>query len=166
MIVQGDWNAKVGKDTTWNRCVGRFGIGNINERGQILLEFAERHKLVIANTLHPHENSIITTWHSPNGLVHNKIYYILTPRRFKSSIIRSSTITPSADINNDHDLIMCNLKLKLRSNKPHKNKRIRYNVNKLKDPRICKIYSELLDVQFNELEKTVTRLKSTQNLKK
>ena len=24
LIVQGDWNAKVGKDTTWNGCVGRF----------------------------------------------------------------------------------------------------------------------------------------------
>ena len=50
---------------------------------------------------------------------------------------------------------MCNLKLKLRSNKPHKNKRIRYNVNKLKDPRICKVYSEHLYVKFNELEKTI-----------
>ena len=50
---------------------------------------------------------------------------------------------------------MCNLKLKLRSNKPHKNKRIRYNVNKLKDPRICKVYSEHLDVKFNELEKII-----------
>ena len=147
MIVQGDWNAKVGKDTTWNGCVVRFGIGNINEREQRLLEFAERHKLVIANTLHPHKNSRITTWHSPNGIVNNQIDYILTPQRFKSSIIRSSTRTyPGADINSDHDLIMCNLKLKLRSNKPQKNKRIRYNVNKLKDPIICKLYSEYLDV--------------------
>ena len=99
-------------------------------------------------------------------LVHNQIDYILTPQIFKSSIIRSLTITPSADINSDHDLIMYNLKLKLRSNKPHKNKRILYNVNKLKDLRICKVYSEHLDVKFNELKKTVTRLKSTQYLKK
>ena len=34
LIVQGDWNAIVGKDTTWNECVGRFGIGNINEQGK------------------------------------------------------------------------------------------------------------------------------------
>ena len=76
LIIQGDWNAKVGKDATWNGCVGRFGIGSMNERGQILLEFAEMHTLVIANTLHPHKDSRITTWHSPNGLVHNQIDYI------------------------------------------------------------------------------------------
>ena len=95
--------------------------GNINERDQRLLEFAERHKLVIANTLHPHKNSRIRTLYSPNGVVHNQIYYILTLQRFKLSIIRSSTRTyPCADINSDHDLIMCNLKLKVRSNKPQK----------------------------------------------
>ena len=78
------------------------------------------------------------------------------PQRFKSSIIRSSTRTYlGLDINSDHDLIMCNLKLKVHSNKTHKNKRIRYNENKLKDPRICKVYSEHLDVKFNELEKNI-----------
>ena len=143
MIVQDDWNAKVGKDTTWNGCVGRFGIGNINERGHRLLEFAERHNLEITNTLHMHKNARITTRHSSNELVHNQIDYILILQRIKSNIIRSSTRTyPGADINSDHDLIMCNLKLKLRSNKPHKNKRIRYNVNKLKDPKICKVNTE------------------------
>ena len=64
----------------------------------------------MANTLHPHKDSIITTWHSSNGLVHNQIDYILTPKRFKSSIIRSSTRTyPGADVNSDHDLVMSNL---------------------------------------------------------
>ena len=33
LIIQGDWNAKVGKDATWNVCVGRFGTGSMNERG-------------------------------------------------------------------------------------------------------------------------------------
>ena len=61
LIVQEHWNAKVGKNITWNGCVGRFVTGIINDRGQRLLEFAERHKLVIANTLHPHKNSRIST---------------------------------------------------------------------------------------------------------
>ena len=87
LIVQGDWNAKVGKNTIWNGCVGRFVTGIINDRGQRLLEFAERYKLVIANNLHPHKNSRISTWHSPNRQVHNQIDYILTSQRFKSSRI-------------------------------------------------------------------------------
>ena len=156
LIIQGDWNAKVVKDATWNGCVGRFGTGSINERGQRLLEFAERHKLVIANTLHPHKDSRNTTWHSPNGLVHNQIDYILTPKRFKSSIIRSSTRTYlGADVNSDHDLVMCNLRLKRWSNKREKRKRIRYNVNKLKDQTISKAYSDHLDAQLSEIEKNM-----------
>ena len=156
LIVQGDWNAKVGKNTTCNGCVGRFGTGIINDRGQRLLEFAERHKLVIANTLHPHKNSRISTCYSSNGQVHNQIDYILTPQRFKTSIIRSSTGTyPGAVINSDHDIVLCNLKLKLRSNKPSKNKRIQYNVNKLKDSRICNLYSKKLDEKLNDLEKNI-----------
>ena len=50
---------------------------------------------------------------------------------------------------------MCNLKLKLRLNKPSKNKRIRYNVNKLKDSRICNLYSTNLDEKLNDLEKNI-----------
>ena len=42
LIIQGDFNATVGKDAhiEWP---GRFGIGHQNERGQRLLEFAEKH---------------------------------------------------------------------------------------------------------------------------
>ena len=110
----------------------------MNNRGHRILEFIERHKLVVANTLHSHTNSRTTTWHSPNSLIHHQIDYILTPQIFKSSIIRSSTIKyPGADINSDHDIVMYNLRLKLRSNKRHLSTRIRFNIDRLyKDPQI------------------------------
>ena len=73
--------------------IGVFGIGDMNYRRYRLLKFADKYKLVIANTLHSHKNSRITTRHSPNGLIHNQIYYILATHRFKSSIIRSSMIS-------------------------------------------------------------------------
>ena len=126
------------------------------ESQSFLIKYENSYNYVIANTLHPHKNSRITAWHSPNELVHNQIYYILKPQRFKSNIILSSTITYlGAYINSDHDLIMLNLKLTVRSNKPHKNKRICSTLNKLKDPSICKVNSEHLDVKCNELEKTI-----------
>ena len=87
-----------------------FGIDHQHERGQILLEFAEKHQLVISNTLYPHKDSRTTTWHSPDGKTHDQIDYILTPIHFKSSIKQSSTIIfPGADINSDHDLVLCNI---------------------------------------------------------
>ena len=52
LIIHGDWNAKVRKHTQRNGCVGQFGISDMNDRVQILLEFAEKYKLVIANTVY------------------------------------------------------------------------------------------------------------------
>ena len=77
----------------------------INERGFRLQEFAQKHKLVLANTLHPQKNARKSAWHSPGGKTHNQIDFILTPQRFKSSINKASTrIYPGADIYSDHDL--------------------------------------------------------------
>ncbi|XP_065068153.1 craniofacial development protein 2-like [Rhopilema esculentum] len=41
-IVQGDWNAKIGADAfaNWKGTIGRFGLGETNDRGLQLLEFA------------------------------------------------------------------------------------------------------------------------------
>ena len=54
LVVQGDWNAKVGPDTynDWRGTVGKFGLGETNERGLRLLEFAKSHHLTLANTLY------------------------------------------------------------------------------------------------------------------
>ena len=70
-----------------------------------------RATIVAENTSFPHKKSRCTTWYCPNSELHNQIDYILTPQRFKSSIIRTSTRTyPSEDINSDHDLVLCNMK--------------------------------------------------------
>ena len=49
--MQGDFNVNIGSDANeeWAECAGRFGIRN--DRGQRLLEFAGKHRLVAANTL-------------------------------------------------------------------------------------------------------------------
>ena len=117
LVILGDWNAKAGGSeaySIWPNSIGRFGhkysFGSINCRGERLLEFSEKHKFVLANTLFNHKNSRRTTWHFPNGKIHNQIDYILIPQRFNLIIINSSTRTyPGAD----YDLILCNLKLKL-----------------------------------------------------
>ena len=63
LIIQGDWNAKVGPDAfeNWAETVGRFGISETNDRGLRLLEFARSHCLTLANTLHPHKMSQTAT---------------------------------------------------------------------------------------------------------
>ena len=154
LIVEGDWNAKVGPDaySNWPGTAGRFGIGETNDRGQRLLEFARKHRLTLANTLHPHKPSRTTTWHSPNGLVHNQIDFILTPQRFKSSINKANTRTfPGADIGSDHDLVLTTIKLKLKAKKQPKSQRMRFDLEKLKDPAVIEIFQANIGGKFAAL---------------
>ena len=55
VFVMGDFNAKVGPDAhaNWAGTAGKYGTGETNDRGLRLLEFANSHKLTIANTLYP-----------------------------------------------------------------------------------------------------------------
>ena len=51
-IIAGDFNANIGTKTKEDfKRIGPFGGGEQNERGDRLIEFVEKHKLIIANTL-------------------------------------------------------------------------------------------------------------------
>ena len=154
LIVQGDWNAKVGPDAfeNWVGTVGRYGIGSTNDRGIRLLEFAKSHNLTIANTLHPHKLSRTATWHSPDGKTHNQIDFILVPQRFKSSVNKAKTRTfPGADIGSDHDMVLANFKLKLKAKRSPKSSRISFDLDQLKDPEIAHAYQARVGGKFAAL---------------
>ena len=169
IIVQGDFNAKVGPDAYahWAGTAGKFGCGETNDRGTRLLEFATSQRLTLANTLYPHKMSRRTTWHAPNGKIHNQIDFILAPKQFKSSINRAKTRTyPGADIGSDHDLVMLNMKLKLKSTKQTRNTRIKFDLEKLKDPNIHEAFQaevggrfaalNIIDCDINEMTNNLT----------
>ncbi|XP_064625969.1 craniofacial development protein 2-like [Lineus longissimus] len=154
LIIQGDWNAKVGPDAfdQWAGTVGRFGLGKTNDRGYRLLEFACSQKLTIANTPHTHKPSRRATWHSPNGKVHNQIDFILIPRRFKSSIYMAQTRTfPGAAVGSDHDMVLLTLKLKLRRQQEQKIPQIRYDIGKLQDPAVAASFEAQISGKFAAL---------------
>ena len=116
MIVQGDWNAKIGPNAypNWSETVEKFAWGETSERGLRLQEFARLHNLTIANTLFPHKASRRTTWHAPNGQYRNQIDFKLTSKRFKSGISTNKTRTfQGANLRSDHDLVMMTMKKKL-----------------------------------------------------
>ena len=117
LVVQGDWNANVGKDAyeNWQDICGPFCNDDTNERGLRLLEFATFNDFVSANTFGHHKASRRWTWHSPNGQHHNQVDYILVRKRFRSgvNIVRTRSF-PGADIGNDHDLLMVTFHLRLK----------------------------------------------------
>ena len=70
-------------------------------------------------------------WESPDGKVRNRIDYALVNSKWKGSITNCRAL-PSADIESDYKLVICNVRLKLRAMKMKKLAR-KYDTNKLKD---------------------------------
>ena len=154
LIVEGDWNAKEGPDAykNWAGTVRRFGIGETNNRGLRLLEFARSHCLTLANTLCPHKLFQTATWHSNNGQVHNQIDFILPLQPFKSSINKVKMRTfPGANISSNHDLMMTTFKLKLKAKHCPKTSCIHFDMEKLKDPEVAKVFQDQVGGKFAAL---------------
>ena len=148
LIVQGDWNGKVGEDaqTDWKSTCGPYCNKESNERGLRLLEFAGANQLCLANTFGMHKPSRRWTWHSPGGKYHNQIDYILVKRRFKSSIKTAKTRSfPGADVGSDHELVMMTLKLRLNTAKKNSNIRDKFNLEKLKSPEVANAFRSKVD---------------------
>ena len=79
-----------------------------------------------------------TTWHAPNGQVHNQIDFILTPQR--SSINKANIrFSPDVDIGSDHDLVLTTLKFKLKTKRFSRSTRIRFDLEKLRGPEIAEV---------------------------
>ena len=118
LVIQDDCNAKIRKDaiTDWGRTSGKFCNSTTNERGYRLLEYAKTNDLIVANSFGPHKKSRIQTWHSPGGLYHNQIDYILVSKRFTTSVnINKTRSFPGLDIGSDHDMVMMTFCLRLKN---------------------------------------------------
>ena len=144
LYIIGGWNAKVGKELSIY-ITGNFGLGKRNERGDQLVELCSRHDLRIMNTffkLHPRR---LYTWISPDNSTRNQIDYILCKSGWKSSIKRVTTL-PGADCGTDHNLLIADIKVKLKRIKRSMQTQI-YDVEK-----IGLDYSVEIKNRFNALQ--------------
>ncbi|KAJ8897787.1 hypothetical protein PR048_003137 [Dryococelus australis] len=66
LVIMGNWNALVGVGRADN-CVGKYGLGNRNERGNRFIQFCKSHTLVIANTCFDQPKRRIYTWTMPGN---------------------------------------------------------------------------------------------------
>jgi len=153
IIIQGDWNAKLGQDAqvSWKGTCGQSCNLTTNERGLRLLEFASTNRMVVANTLGAHKYSRRTTWQSPKGHK-NQIDYILVPKRFRSGInVERTRSFPGADIGSDHDLVMMTFRMRLTRVRKQKFTRLRFDLDKLKDPAIKEQFQAKIGGRFAPL---------------
>ena len=82
-IVIGDFNAKTGvRNINENmKCIGPFGTGSRNERGESFLDFAEGSSLVVANSFFINSANRYWTREALGGVIINQIDFILSSDR-------------------------------------------------------------------------------------
>ena len=81
----------------------------------------------------------------------NQIDYIMVKRRFQSNVnIAKARSFPGADIGSDHELVMMTFRLRLQG-VTKGNIRIRFNLEKLKDPNIAEIFQATIAGKFAPL---------------
>ena len=153
-IILGDWNAKIGKDSyhDWTKEQGIYCNESTNDRGLRLLEFARYNSMVIANTLGKHKEKQIMTWSHPNNINQNQIDYILVQNRFRSSIkIKGTRAFPKADVGSPHNLVLMSFKLRLQKMKKPEFTRLRFDLEKLKDPSVIDLFQANIGGKFAPL---------------
>ena len=117
LVVSGDLNAKVGsKKHTQDGKVGNEGLGERNDRGIRLIDFAISNHLAIKNTMFEKHPRRLYTWTSPGGVTKNQIDYLTIEKRLASTI-PDVTNKPSVDSDTDDKLPVATLKVKLKCKK-------------------------------------------------
>ena len=159
LLVLGDFNAKTGSGhERFPENIGKFGKGHLNGNGEQLLQYAKENELVLTNTLFNIKLAHRTTWTcleriNPH-LTHdgttrrnpyrNQIDYILT-KNIHKIFIQNSRSYGGITVQTDHKLVKATLKLDWYRMKHQKPKTVTYNIDKLRDPEIRKLYSTELD---------------------
>ncbi|CAK1578734.1 unnamed protein product [Parnassius mnemosyne] len=115
-LLMGDLNAKVGStrhEDHLREVVGKYGLGERNNRGEMWLQFCAENSLTIMNTCFQNHPRRLYTWVMPGDRARNQIDYIAIAKRWRSSIINTKTY-PGADCGSDHKLLVAVTSVKLK----------------------------------------------------
>ena len=118
VIITGDFNAKVGKRTGIESCMGRYSRGERNQNGQELINFCEMNSLFICNTAFKHPARHITTWTNQRKgasgemkFIYNQIDYILVHQNQKHELINARSFGGS-ETESDHKIVRMEMNIK------------------------------------------------------
>uniref|UniRef100_A0A2C9LCX7 Endonuclease/exonuclease/phosphatase domain-containing protein n=1 Tax=Biomphalaria glabrata TaxID=6526 RepID=A0A2C9LCX7_BIOGL len=122
VIILGDLNALVGSDNSaWDSCIGRFGVGKVNENGQRLLEVCSLHSLCVTNTYFKTKPQHRVSWRHPRSKHWHQLDLIML-RQKCLKFVKLTRSYHSADCDTDYSLVCC--KINLLPQKIHHTKQI------------------------------------------
>jgi hypothetical protein len=161
VVIMGDWNAVVGEGKDQHE-IGDYGLGLRNERGEKLVNFCRRQKLMATNTWFQQQKRRRYTWKMPGDNGRYQLDYILIRQRYRNGVKNSKTY-PGADADTDHNLVAMKLNVKFKiiaKGKKHK----KWNIDRLKikeeDLRNI-IEKEIKQTTGNNVEDIWNNLKTT-----
>uniref|UniRef100_A0A8D8RKC5 Craniofacial development protein 2 n=1 Tax=Cacopsylla melanoneura TaxID=428564 RepID=A0A8D8RKC5_9HEMI len=151
-ILMGDFNAKLGKGNKTDY-IGSQGLGDRNERGDMLENFIEHQEMVALNTFFQQPPRRLYTWRSPQDrpekVVRNQIDFILINKRYRNCCTSMRTY-PGADINSDHVPVIGEFRAKMKTTKRKTQKRC--NMRLMKEPKIREEVSHILNEKMENVE--------------
>ncbi|XP_052237775.1 craniofacial development protein 2-like [Dreissena polymorpha] len=151
-IVMGDMNAKVGCNNTGKELImGKQGVGDINENGELFTDFCELNDLVIGGTIFAHKDIHKVTWTSPDKSVKNQIDHLAILRRWRTTLSDVRAYR-GAEICSDHELLKAKLQVRIARVRTQGNtKSPRSDITKLKTPQDKQEFSISLRNKFEAL---------------
>uniref|UniRef100_A0A1B0GLA1 Uncharacterized protein n=1 Tax=Lutzomyia longipalpis TaxID=7200 RepID=A0A1B0GLA1_LUTLO len=152
VILQGDFNAKLGSDNTdYERIMGRHCAGEMSENGELLAEACVNNDLAIGGSLFPHKLSHKVTWVSRDGHTENQIDHICISRKWRRSLLDVRN-KRSADIASDHHLLIAEVRLRVaRVNRKQEKVGKRFNTRRLESSEVREAFSQNLRSRVSTL---------------
>lgn len=109
VIVSGDFNAKIGRRQPGDsKYIGYFGLGDRNERGDMLANLLNNEKLFCLNTFFQKPPQRKWTWRSPDGRTKNEIDFIFAN---KTNICKDISVLNQFHTGSDHRLVRASIQI-------------------------------------------------------
>ena len=126
LLVCGDMNAKIGKDS----CSGDSYHTDTNRNGEFLLDLLNECELVNLSTRYCKKKGKLWTFSYPNG-VKAQLDHILINKKWKNSALDCQSYNTYSSLSSDHRPCNVKVRLSLRANKVKKSRQPKYDWSKL-----------------------------------